>query len=126
MMTGNSRDGVTVLVVEDEVLVREMIIEELGDAGFAVLEAASGETALPLLGGPRPIDVLFIRLPGAVDGWQIAQAARTARPEIAVIYATGYTVDRSAQLPGSIFMRKPYWPSAVVDAIRDLLTRPSA
>jgi CheY-like chemotaxis protein len=118
-----SHHNATVLVVEDEILVREMIAEELRDAGFAVLEAGDGEVASSLLSARDSVDVLFtdIRLPGRLDGWAIARLARQLRSALPVIYATGYTVDRSAEVPGAIFLNKPYQPSQVVEIIGKLL-----
>ena len=67
----------TILVVEDEPLVREIIVSELEDAGYEVLEAADGAAALALLREAR-VDLLFtdIRLPGEVDGWMFSREAR--------------------------------------------------
>jgi CheY-like chemotaxis protein len=112
-----------VLVVEDEPLVREMIVEELTDFGFRVLQADTGEAGLDILRGGQPVDVLFtdIRLPGALDGWHLARAGRAVSPDLHVVYATGYTVERCLQLPGSVFVTKPYRPSVVADTIRSLL-----
>jgi CheY-like chemotaxis protein len=117
------RRNATVLVVEDEILVRDMIAEELRDAGFSVLEAADGEVASRFLTASESVDVLFtdIRLPGQLDGWAIARRARQVRAALPVIYATGYTVDRSAEVPGAIFLNKPYQPSQVVEIIDRLL-----
>ena len=117
------RRNATVLVVEDEILVRDMIAEELRDAGFAVLEAADGEAASGLLAADGTVDVLFtdIRLPGQLDGWAIARRARQVSAALPVIYATGHTVDRSAEVPGAIFLSKPYEPSQVVAIIDKLL-----
>jgi CheY-like chemotaxis protein len=118
----------TVLVVEDESLLRELIVQELADAGFEVIEADTGERAIAILDADQPIDVLFtdIRLPGPVDGWQIARHARHHRPEIPVIYASGYTVDRSAQVPDSLYLGKPYRTESVVVEIERCLTRTSS
>lgn len=112
-----------VLVVEDEGLVREMIAEELRDAGFAVLEAVDGESAASILLGSGRVDLLFtdIRLPGNLDGWDVARLGRRARAALPVIYATGYTVDRTAEVEGAIFLHKPYQPSLIVETIRKLL-----
>jgi CheY-like chemotaxis protein len=120
------RRNATVLVVEDESLVRDMIAEELRDAGFAVLEAGDGEAASGLLTTDGTVDVLFtdIRLPGRLDGWAIARRARQLRAALPVIYATGYTVDRSAEVPGAIFLSKPYEPSQVIAIIDRLLASP--
>lgn len=121
-----SRKNAKVLVVEDEVLVRDMIAEELRDAGFQVIEAGDGEAAQGLLADP--VDVLFtdIRLPGQVDGWAIAQFARARHAALPVIYATGHTLDRAAEVPGAIFMHKPYLPSDVIATIERLLEAPKA
>lgn len=126
--SGPGREGgrmLVVLVVEDEPMVREMIVEELSDLGFHVLDADTGEAGLDILRDGQPIDVLFtdIRLPGALDGWHLAQAGRAHRPDLRVIYATGYTVERSLQLPGSVFVTKPYRPSAIAETIRSMVGR---
>jgi DNA-binding response OmpR family regulator len=116
-------EKVIVLVVEDEILLREMIADELRDAGFEVLEAADGDSAARLLAADGRIDVLFtdIRLPGALDGWGIAQLARERRAALPVIYASGYAVDRSGAVPHSVFVDKPYRPSQVVATIRRIV-----
>jgi CheY-like chemotaxis protein len=113
-----------VLVVEDAAMLREMIVEELADAGFNVLEAESGEAALGLLDGGRTIEVLFtdIRLAGFLDGWQLAKRARALIPKLHVIYASGYTVDRTGQVPDSTYIKKPYLPSAIIDEINRRLS----
>jgi CheY-like chemotaxis protein len=112
----------TVLVVEDESDLREMVVEELTDAGFHVLEAEIGDATLAIIDSGRPIDVLFtdVRLPGSVDGWEIARHARDTIPAIHVIYTSGYAPDRSAQVPDSLYVRKPYQPSAIIAEIQRL------
>ena len=84
-------DMSTVLLVEDELLVRELASEDLGDAGFEVTAASDGDEALGYLREGRRFDLLFtdIRMPGATDGWQLAREARQLLPDIRVIYATG-------------------------------------
>jgi CheY-like chemotaxis protein len=111
----------TVLVVEDEELVRETISAELRDAGFVVLEAGTAEQGLDVL-EEMPVGVLFtdIRLPGKVDGWELAERARSLHPDLPVIYATGYSAEHPRLVPDSIFLRKPYLPSAVIAAITKL------
>src|SRR5829696_926234 len=81
-----------VLVVEDEWLVRELIVGELLDAGFDVVEAESGEAALARYHEHNP-DVLFtdIRLPGQIDGWDVAERCRASNSDLPVVYATGYS-----------------------------------
>lgn len=112
----------TVLVVEDEMLLIDVVADELEEAGYRVLSAMTGEEAMTFLESPEPIDLLFtdIRLPGTIDGWKLAEAARRLRPEIPVIYASGYTADQPREVPGSLFLTKPYRPSAVLRAITGL------
>ena len=109
----------TLLVVEDEPLVRELIVVELEDAGFDVLEADNGPTAVSILESPAPIALLFtdIRLPGGMSGWDIAERARALRPGLPVIYTTGYSRDDPRLVPGADFLTKPYRPAMVIDAI---------
>lgn len=122
MMAAN--ESAIVLVVEDEGLLRAMIAEELRDAGFTVLEAADGESAANILCGSARVDLLFtdIRLPGPLDGWDVAKLGRRARAALPVIYASGYTVDRTGEVDGAIFLHKPYQPSQIVETIRRLLS----
>jgi CheY-like chemotaxis protein len=117
-----SNGTVTVLVVDDEPLILEMISEELTGRGFSVLEADTGEAALSIIESGRMFDVLFtdIRLPGEFDGWRLAATAREAKPELPVIYASGYVVEQSAAVPGSVFLTKPYLPSTIAKTIRKL------
>jgi len=114
---------VTVLIVEDEILVREIAAAEFADAGFAVLEAGSGAEAFIHLDGHRPIDVLFtdIRLPGGIDGWAIARRAREAFPALPVIYATGFPGDGVDMVADSHFVGKPYRPTAIVASAQALI-----
>ncbi|MGP0090248.1 MAG: response regulator [Xanthobacteraceae bacterium] len=123
-MSAKTARACNILVVEDEAMLREMIVEELADAGFKVLEAESGEAALALLDGGSSIEVLFtdIRLAGLLDGWELARRARAVIPELHVIYASGYTVDRTGQVPDSTYIKKPYLPSAIIDEINRRLS----
>ena len=115
----------TVLVVEDDELVRETIAGELADHGYLVVEAVTAEEGLEVL-EKRPVGVLFtdIRLPGSMDGWALAEAARARNPNLAVIYATGYSPEAPRFVPRSIFLRKPYLPSMVIAAIERLVGQP--
>ncbi|WP_332767690.1 response regulator [Phenylobacterium sp.] len=112
----------SVLVVEDEDLVREIVMQELQDAGFRVFEAADGDAAIAILAGQDAIDLLFtdIRLPGSLDGWGVAEQARRLRENLPVIYASGFSTQGLRLVPGSRFVKKPYAPSAIIDIIREL------
>ncbi len=115
-------EPLTVLMVEDEALVMIIAQEELEDAGFIVLTAGDSDEAMAHLESEARIDALFtdIRFPGALDGWAVAQRARALRPEIAVIYATGYSASRPDAVPSSRMFIKPYRLPEIIDAIRRL------
>ena len=115
----------TVLLVEDEALVREMIAEELREAGLNVIEAGDGDLALKLIAAHDDIDLLLtdIKLPGSTDGWEVARQARRRFASIPVVYASGHATSRSAEVPNAVFFNKPYRPSAVVQLINGLLER---
>jgi len=103
-------DMSAVLLVEDELLVRELASEDLGDAGFEVTAANDGDEALGYLREGRRFDLLFtdIRMPGATDGWQLAREARQMLPDIRVIYATGLGDAADGLEDGERYVRKPY------------------
>ncbi len=107
-----------VLIVEDEFLVRDMIVYELQQAGFEVQEAATAEDALSLQ--IDHLDLLFtdIRLPG-IDGWRLAEEIRSRHANVPVIYASGYS-ERMTPLPRSKFLQKPYLPSQVLRTAAEL------
>jgi CheY-like chemotaxis protein len=112
----------TVLVVEDEDLVRGTIAGALEDAGFVVLEAVTAQGGLEVLES-RAVTLLFtdIRLPGTMDGWRLAEEARRLHPGLPVLYATGYSDEAPRLVPRGVLLRKPYLPSAVVAEIEKLI-----
>ncbi len=100
-----------VLVVEDEWLIRAALASALEDAGWQVLETSRGEEAIKLLSEPgRHIRMLItdIRLAGQLTGWDVAEAFRKAYPASAIFYTSANTEDRSRQVPGTVFIPKPY------------------
>lgn len=107
-----------VLVVEDEWLVSSVVVDDLRDRGFVVIEAGCGEDALACLAGDHAVDVVFtdIHLGNGMSGWDVAEAFRKADPGVGVIYASGQSLDSRRDVPGSLFFRKPYSPLAVSDA----------
>jgi len=100
----------TVLLVEDELLVRELASEDLAEAGFEVTCAGNGDDALAYLNEGRQFELLFtdIRMPGTVDGWQLAEQARDFCPGIKVIYATGVGDAGDRLANHERYVRKPY------------------
>jgi DNA-binding NtrC family response regulator len=105
----------SILMVEDEVLITEMMSEILCENGFDVHAVPDGESALRHLeDGPR-VDVLFtdINLLGHMDGAMLAKEARERRPELPIVYCSGrYSASTLSPLMSrSLFLKKPYDPS---------------
>ncbi len=114
-------DRPLILLVEDEVLLSDTVADELEDAGYRVITSLTGEEGLAVLDS-EPIDLLFtdIRLPGFVDGWRLAEAARSLRPDLPIVYATGHSIEKPRNVSRTRFITKPYRPSAVVRAFEQL------
>ena len=115
-------DKRTVLVVEDEEMLLSAVAMEFEDAGYDVLCAATAEEAYGLLAGKAQVDLLFtdIRLPGALDGWDLAERARALHPALPVIYVTGYSTEQPRQVSASVLLMKPYRMAAIVKVAREL------
>ena len=124
MTPGVSR--ISILVVEDEPLILDIVADELSEAGFEVLQARTGEEAVAILDSEATLDLLLtdIRLPGSLDGWSVAERARERFSTLPVIYVTGYSGKPVRQVPDSILLMKPYRPSAVVKAAAGLGVTP--
>jgi DNA-binding response OmpR family regulator len=116
---------VNVLVVEDDPLIREFVVEALREEGFDVVHAADGEEALEWC-RRRFADVLVtdVRLPGEVDGWQIAERCREHDPDFPVIYATGFSPVAPRPVANSVLLQKPFHPQEIVKAVKQV-TKPS-
>jgi CheY-like chemotaxis protein len=110
---------VRILVVEDDALIREFVVEALREEGYIVIHAANGEEALAWC-GRQAADVLItdVKLPGGIDGWQIAERCREHDPALPVIYATGFSPVAPRPVPGSLTLQKPYRPEDIVRAVR--------
>ena len=104
-----SRSEFTILVVEDELLLRMELVDVLQDAGWNTLEAATGEAASAYLDQDEKIDFLLtdIRLGGTVDGWQVAERFREIRPDGPVIYVSANPDLASRRVRDSVFLSKP-------------------
>lgn len=115
---------ITVLVVEDEPLVRMDIASELQDAGFKVLEAPNAAEAVTILETNSGIQVMFtdVDMPGGMDGLKLAAAVRDRWPPIKIIVTSGHRTVQLADIPlDSRFFGKPYRASAIADAAREML-----
>jgi CheY-like chemotaxis protein len=115
--------GLTALVVEDDWMVREVVVNDLQEMGWTVLEAAAGAGALTVLREAETVDLLMtdIQLADAVTGWDVAEAFRMSDPKIPVIYASGNPSNSSRRVGGSVFLTKPVEISELTLACRSLL-----
>jgi CheY-like chemotaxis protein len=84
--------GDTVLIVDDEPSVRMLVSEVLAELGYTAIEAAEGSSALRVLQSDTRIDLLVtdVGLPGGMNGRQLADFGRVARPQLKVLFITGY------------------------------------
>jgi len=119
-------DGETVLLVEDESSVRMLIADVLQELGYAAVEAPDAETALPVLASDRRLDLMItdVGLPG-LSGRQLADIAREHRPDLKVLFVTGYAghAARHADFlaPGMQMVTKPFSLEAVAVTIREMI-----
>ncbi len=116
----------TVLLVEDEALVRMVAVQALEDAGLDVVEASDGTEALELLDGGLRADLVVtdVGLPG-MNGRQLAEAVRERRPELGVLFMTGYAYDATLGTgilePGCEVLQKPFETTALVARVTGML-----
>lgn len=110
------------VIAEDEMLIRELIAEDLGDAGFSVSAFPNADEAAAAIGPAAPIDLLFtdVRMPGAIDGWELGRRARALHPGLKVIYATGNADTRADLGPGERQLTKPYRFDSLMAVLKDL------
>jgi CheY-like chemotaxis protein len=108
-------------VVEDDVLIRLMIADQLRERGFAVVEASNADEAVTLLQSQVPVNLVLtdVRMPGSMDGIAFAKLVRETRPELKLVITSGNSAgDTSA---ADAFFRKPYDLDRVIDRIEELL-----
>ncbi|WP_025128374.1 response regulator [Pseudomonas sp. PH1b] len=112
----------TILVVEDDAIVRMLIVDVLEELEFSVVEADGGEAALGLLQDlEQPIDLLMtdVGLPG-INGRELAEQARRLRPQLPVLFASGYA--ESIEVPaGMAVIGKPFSIDQLRDKVRAIL-----
>ena len=124
-----SRAGETILVVEDEEMVRRLGVAALEEAGYRVLAACDATEALALLRANDGVALLFtdIVLTGPMDGRQLADAILAERPGLPVLFTTGYSrnaIVHDGRLDEGVeLISKPYTGIAVVARVRDLLSQ---
>ncbi len=114
--------GPNVLVVEDEVMVRALIAESLRDAGCAVTEAATADEAVRALKATAVPDVLItdVKLPGAMNGVELAACVRRVQPRMKVIVTSGHAAAENARHVADAFLAKPFELRQLVGKVRSL------
>ncbi len=124
----NGVDGApVVLVVEDEAIIRMLLIDELEDAGFVVMEAEGADAAVVILSNGATIGVVVtdVRMPGSMDGLGLAAWMRDQAPRVPIIITSGFATQPDCQSINPAVTRvipKPYKPGDVVKLVTALLT----
>ncbi len=119
----------TILVVEDNAGLRRIVVRQLREAGYRVLEAADAEAALTVVDSPEPIHLLLtdIVMPGAMDGRDLAHIAAARRPGLRTLLTSGFPDARlgaSGPHCGARLLSKPYRKQDLRRAVREVLDEP--
>jgi signal transduction histidine kinase len=127
-ISGFERGDKSILVVEDDALVREYVVTQINSLGYNTLAASNAAGALAIINGPDRIDLLFtdVIIPGGLNGRQLATEALTRRPGLKVLYTSGYTenaiVHHGRLDAGVLLLPKPYLSSDLARMIQTALT----
>jgi len=122
-----SSRGETILLVDDEPLVRMLAAEQLEDLGYHVIEAEDGPSALRLLAGTEVISLLItdVGLPGGMNGRQLAEAVRETLPDLEILFITGYAenavLNHGHLAPGMHVMTKPFQMDSFARRVKALI-----
>jgi CheY-like chemotaxis protein len=121
------RGDESILIVEDDALVREYVVTQISRLGYDTLAASNGAEALAIINGPERIDLLFtdVIMPGGMNGRQLAIEAQLLRPGLKILYTSGYTenaiVHHGRLDAGVLLLPKPYVSSDLARMIRTAL-----
>jgi CheY-like chemotaxis protein len=117
------RGGETVLLVEDNLEIQEIVGVLLEQLGYRVLSVQSAAAALQLLASGEAVDLVFtdIIMPGELDGMALARRVKKEYPDIAVLLTTGYAKAANTLEANFPILRKPYQLAMLARAIRDVL-----
>jgi CheY-like chemotaxis protein len=119
--------GEAILIVEDDDLVRRYVVTQVQSLGYRTLAAGNASEALTIIDQGAKIDLLFtdVVMPGSIDGWQLAVEALHRRPELKVLYTSGYArldMSRDGRLDtGGLLLAKPYRKIDLAKMIRTAL-----
>jgi PAS domain S-box-containing protein len=121
----------TVFIVEDDPFVRSYAVMSIQSLGYRVTAAVDGNEALQRLGTDMHVDLLFtdIVMPGGLNGWELAEQARKARPNLRVLLTSGYALETLAAQghlrDGWLLLAKPYRKAELARRLREALNAPS-
>ncbi|MEQ8397572.1 response regulator [Thalassobaculum sp.] len=121
-----ARDSDLVLVVEDERSVRQNAVAMLRELGYRIIEADSADAALAALEQERGVRLLFtdIVMPGSSNGYQLAREAKQRRPDLRILFTSGYDgdiVEKVSDDVAELFLRKPYRDYELAQAVHDAI-----
>jgi PAS domain S-box-containing protein len=125
-----AQPGETVLVVEDEPTILHLVSDLLDELGYRTLEAATGAAGLDILRSAARVDLLVsdVGLPGGMSGLQLANAGRQLRPDLRVLFMTGFAADAVFQNgrlePGMAVLPKPFSVHVLAEQVRELIGQP--
>jgi DNA-binding NtrC family response regulator len=123
----HAKSGETVLVVDDEPGIRILLVRNLRRLGYSVLEGSDGKSGLRHVQGAERIDLLVtdFSLTSTMNGWQLAEAARVLRPDLKVLFITGFdksaVADNRLMQPGMELMKKPFTMAAFLERIESMI-----
>lgn len=126
LQSRSAPQAASILVVEDEVIVRLVICDELRDEGYRVIEAMNADEAVQILQSGAEIDLIFtdVRMPGSLDGLGLFRYVQKSLPGILVVMTSGH-LDGAAEFiqGGPPFLPKPCSSEQVLDVIRKELAK---
>jgi CheY-like chemotaxis protein len=121
------RKSATILVVEDEALIAEMITDALEEQGFDIFIVSNAADALSYIESGAQVDALFtdVHLPGNMNGSELATRVRALRPDMPIVYASGrwHPTEHEQLVPRSVFLQKPYDPHEAGSLLMRLVSK---
>ena len=126
MTSADNQSPISILVVEDEAIVRMVTADVLGEAGYNVIEAVNASEALELLDARPDVSLMLtdVKMPGELDGYTLSRLVGMKYPAIGIIVISGDTPPGESDLPqGARFLAKPLLPSVLLDAVRGTIAQ---
>jgi CheY-like chemotaxis protein len=122
---GHSVSAQTILVVEDEFLIRFMLADSLREIGYQVLEAANGDEGLAVLLSGQAVDLMVtdVRMPGSIDGIELTRRSKSLAPARPVIVCSAHLFEPESY-PADAFLPKPYTFAELANVIERLTGEP--